>query len=507
MTSQRLRTLALNFATAAALSAATANASAADQALLDILLNNGAITQAQHAELMKKPTLSSADFGAPAAGPAASSAEVETLVDRKLDEALDKKLAARIDKADEAKLDGKITDRIAAKIEEEFPVKASYTDKGFRLETRDGNWQTNLQWRAQMRYTNPTSGDPRQVGNFDSDAESTFENRRLRMKIGGFGYRPWLGYYFEVDLQPTRETDDDSSSSSARVIDWRITAAKYDWANLRVGQWKIDHNRERVDSSGRQQFVERSIVNRIFTIDRQVGAQLSGHLFKSTPADMRYWAGVYTGEGRGVQNDDGDMMYAGRLQWNFLGRDLKWSQTDVEFTEKPTGSLAFGYATHEGRCTRWSSGGCGNLDGFASPAAAADGQFEVENMVQEFAFKWRGWSIQEEFHWKTVEDNVMGTKNDFTGAYAQTGYFFHNLFPVVPQPLELAFRYAFVKEPNRFDRALDNTREEFTVGANWFVAGHNNKFTVDYSYLTLEDEFLNRDVNDTRGRVQWDISF
>ena len=128
-------------------------------------------------------------------------------------------------------------------------------------------------------------------------------------------------------------------------------------------------------------------------------------------------------------------------------------------------------------------------------------------MVQEFAFKWRGWSVQEEFHWKTVEDNVMGTKNDLTGAYAQTGYFFHNLFPVVPEPLELAFRYAFVKEPNRFDRVLDNTREEFTIGANWFISGHNNKFTVDYSYLTLEDEFLNRDVNDTRGRVQWDISF
>ena len=142
MTTQRLRNLALNFATAAALSVATANAAAADQALLDILLGNGAITKAQYDELMKKPSLSSADFGAPAAAPAASAAAVETLVDRKLDEALEKKIAARMDAADEAKLDGKITDRIAAKIEEEFPVKASYTSKGFRLETRDGNWQT-----------------------------------------------------------------------------------------------------------------------------------------------------------------------------------------------------------------------------------------------------------------------------------------------------------------------------------------------------------------------------
>ena len=35
-------------------------------------------------------------------------------------------------------------------------------------------------------------------------------------------------------------------------------------------------NRERVDSSGRQQFVERSIINRTFTIDRQVGISFEG---------------------------------------------------------------------------------------------------------------------------------------------------------------------------------------------------------------------------------------
>ena len=75
MTTQRLRDLALNFAMAAVLSVATANAAAADQALLDILLGNGAITKAQYDELMKKPSLSSADFGAPAAAPAASPTE------------------------------------------------------------------------------------------------------------------------------------------------------------------------------------------------------------------------------------------------------------------------------------------------------------------------------------------------------------------------------------------------------------------------------------------------
>jgi phosphate-selective porin OprO and OprP len=472
-----------------------ADAGAADKALLDILLGNGVLTQDQYDSLMTKESLTSADIlGAPAENPATA---------REIDSAVEKKVAEAVEK----RIDESVTEKIAKTIEDEFPVKASYGKKGFRLESRDGNWQTNLQWRAQLRYTNPTSGDPRQLGSFESEDQSTFEARRLRMKIGGHGYRPWLGYYFEVDLQPSRDVDDSSSSASARVIDWRITADKWDWAALRVGQWKIDYNRERVDSSGRQQFVERSIVNRIFTVDRQVGVQLRGHLFKHTAADMRYWAGIFTGEGRGVKNNDESMMYMGRLQWNFLGRDLAWKQTDVEFTEKPTGSVAFAAATNKGSCTRWSSSGCGNLDGYTSAALANAGQFDVDQMMQEFAFKWRGFSVQQEFHWKTVEDSVADTKNDFIGAYAQAGYFFHNLFPVVPAPLELAFRYAFVNEPNRLDRAQDNERQEFTLGANWFFAGHNNKFTVDYSHLTLDDNVLNREVSDDRVRFQWDVSF
>ena len=439
-------------------------AHAADKALLDILLENGAITEEQHKELMKKPSLSQEDFKA-----------TEEMISRKL--------------------------------EEDVPVKVKYGSKGFSFTSRDGNWQTNLQWRAQMRFTTPYRGDPRSLGNFANDDENTFELRRVRMKIGGHGYQPWLGYYFEVDLQPTRDTGDDVEAASGRVIDWRITLDKYEEIALRLGQWKIDYNRERVDSSGRQQFVERSIVNRTFNIDRQMGVQLRGRLFKETPADLRYYAGVFTGEGRGVQNDDDGLMYAGRLQWNFLGRDLALRQTDVEYTEKPTGSVSFGAATATGRCTRWSSSGCGNLDGFARPGAAQDGQFTVEQYQLGSAFKYRGFSWQQEYHWKTVDDNLNNTTSDMEGAYAQAGYFFHHLIPSIPKELELAARYAFVEEPNAGNVQVNNDREEFTLAANWFFSDHANKITADYSHLTLDDVVANRDVSDDRFRIQYDVSF
>lgn len=468
--------------------AGNANAHDVDSQLLGMLLGNGAITQAQYDLLLEKSEAESHDQHAPARA-------VSENTDSATDPALDMVLT------DEQ------SDAIARQLEQATPVKASYDSKGFRLATRDGNWQTNLQWRAQLRYTNPSSGDPRQLSAFDDPSESTLEARRLRMKIGGHGFQPWLKYYFEVDLQPTRDVDDSSASASARVIDWRIDVAKWDWGGLRVGQWKIDYNRERVDSSGRQQFVERSIVNRNFTVDRQIGMQLRGRAFKDTGADLRWYLGAFTGEGRGVRNTDNNLMYTGRLQWNFLGRDLPLRQTDVEFTEIPAASLAFGASTTTGSCTRWSSSGCGNLDGFTSPGSAAIDQFEVDQYVQEFAYKYRGLSIQQEYHRKTVTDRLANTESDLTGGYIQSGYFFHNLIPAVPEPLEFALRYAFVEEPNALDRSLENEREEISLAANWFFSGHNNKLTFDVSHLTLDDGAVGRETSENRVRLQWDVSF
>ena len=461
-----------------------------DEDLLNILLENGSITKPQHKELVAKLNEPDAVADTVVAAPAAPQ-------DR---QSFESGIA-------ETSLDEKIAQEVAEQVEAKALVTADHGGKGFRFETADGNWQTNLQWRAQLRYTIPDTGDPRQVGNFTGPDQSTFEARRLRMKIGGHGFRPWLKYYFEVDLQPTRDTDDSSASASSRVIDWRIDVAKWDWGGLRVGQWKIDYNRERVDSSGRQQFVERSIVNRQFTIDRQVGVQLRGHAFKNTRADLRWFAGAFTGEGRGVRGTDNNLLYTGRLQWNFLGRDLGLRQTDVEFTELPTASLAFAASTVIGSCTRWSSSGCGNLDGFTSAGNATPDQFKVEQAVQEFAYKHRGLSIQQEFHFKSITDRVNDTTSQLRGLYAQAGYFFHHLYPNIPEQLEFAARYAYLEEPNGQDISFDNERQEFTLAANWFFKGHNNKLTFDVSWLTLEDDFLDQRESEPRARLQWDISF
>lgn len=388
-------------------------------------------------------------------------------------------------------------------------VQVGFGKKGFTLATADGLFKTNIQWRTQGRYTFPERSDPRDKKAFEDNEESTFELRRIRLKVGGHGYRPWLKYYLEVDWQPGRDFDDDSEAASARMIDWRIMLEKYPWAKLRIGQWKINYSRERVDSSGKQTMVERSIMNRIFTIDRQIGVMLYGRVNPGTIIDTNYYLGIFSGGGRGMaKNDDDNMMYVGRLQWNVFGRELKWRQSDVSFHKKPTASVSFGAYTNKGKCTRWSSGGCGNLSGFDKPGGVNDSRYQVSGMQIGSAMKYRGFAWQHETHWKRVKDTeaVAGDRvTKLFGGYLQAGYFPHGLISAIPKPLEIAFRYSHV-DPN-VDTGGD-LRQEFTTGLNWFFAGHRNKLTLDASHLTLEQEGPSLPAyTEQRVRLQWDVSF
>lgn len=333
------------------------------------------------------------------------------------------------------------------------------------------------------------------------------------MKIGGHGFEPWVKYYFEIGLQPKIQSG--SSGANTRLLDWLISLEKFPFFSLRVGQWRVEYNREQRDYSGRQQFAERSIVNEFFSIDRQMGAMVYGRLAPGTVFDSQYYAGVFTGSGRGEANDDDQMMYVGRYQWNFLGRVLPWSQSDVEYHDQPAGSLAFSAYTTIGKCTAWSSSGCETLEStnsaglpFTPDSAATAGKYRVEGMMEEFAFKWRGLSIQHEYHWKQIKNNGVlegapGRRTNLMGSYSQIGYFPHYLVPLVPSPLETAFRYAFV-DPDISVR--DDKLQEFTIVFNWFFAGHQNKLTLDTSHLTIAQPAGN-DLTEQRIRLQWDVTF
>ena len=136
-------------------------------------------------------------------------------------------------------------------------------------------------------------------------------------------------------------------------------------------------------------------------------------------------------------------MYVGRWQWNFLKRVLPFSQSDIARREEPAASLAFAAMSNVGQFTRFSSSGPGQLPGFRPGEPE---QYKITQWLAEFAFHGRGLSLQAEYHFKRIDDRVNEEITEFSGWYAQAGYFFHEAFEGFPEPLELAVRFASVDD-------------------------------------------------------------
>jgi len=359
--------------------------------------------------------------------------------------------------------------------------------KGIEFHFFDDNYLLQVDFRGQFRVSYPYDNFPVISEDF-TDEETTIGISRARVKIGGHIYKPYYTFYFEQDLK------------GGNLLDFRVQIEKMKFLKLRVGQWKARYSRERVISSGKQQGLERSIINRIFTIDRQQGISIYGNLDGDGMADFSYWLSAFMGTGRGGgPSDDNNLMYMLRWQWNPNGEVLAFSGSDLKFHKKFTSSIAIAGVTNTSAYTAFSTRGGEQLYGFEP---GVPGQYKVDQLLFETAFKYKGISWQQEFHYKNIDDKVNLEVTTLIGNYFQIGYFFHGIFPKFPAPFEIFARQAFY-DPNI--EIAGNNNYEFTVGCNWFFKGHKNKLTFDYSYLEY-NEFTPTFNSGNRIRLQWDIS-
>lgn len=359
--------------------------------------------------------------------------------------------------------------------------------KGFEFHLYDNTYLLQIDFRGQFR-AKVEEGEFPTLGNDFSDQNTTFGINRGRIKIGGHAFKPYYKFYLEQDIV------------GGNLLDFRVMIEKYPFLKLKVGQWKARYSRERIISSGKQQDVDRSIINNVFTIDRQQGVSLYGNLKGEGVANFNYWASVFSGTGRsGSSNDENTLMYLLRLQWNPNGEVLKFSGSDIKNHQKFISSIAIAGVTNTSKYTRFATSGAGQLPGFED---GVDGQYKVDQLLFETAFKYKGLSWQQEFHFKNIDDRVNLEQTTLVGNYFQVGYFFNHSFSKFPENLEIFARQAY------YDSNIDvsgNNNYEYTFGCNWFFKGHKNKLTFDYSYLqTDNNESLYSKGN--RFRLQWDIS-
>lgn len=365
------------------------------------------------------------------------------------------------------------------------------------------------EFRFQTRFE--TAGNPAGGEKWDAN----FLIRRARLKFGGFLYSPNVMYKVELslssnDLKSSKDFKEAGGSTKVildAVLKWRFYKSKSGKQSLTLwaGQTKLPGNRQRLVSSQAMQLVDRSQVNSIFNIDRDIGVHLHGQ-FQAGSVVIRPIFAFTKGEGRNIiSNNIGGFSYTGKVEilpmGLFTGKG-DYFEADLKREQKPKLSIAASATYNEG-APRDKQTGTFLID--------TAGEYMTNNLftfLGDVMFKYKGFSLLAEGAYKqillksgqslSVTDSTIVSADGKSyqtgwGISAQAGYLFkHNI--------ELAARYSHVVPD--WNKSFTGANE-YTLGLSKYVIGHKLKVQTD---VTLVDEFDTSDYS-LRYRLQCEVAF
>lgn len=339
------------------------------------------------------------------------------------------------------------------------PAGLSYAHEELPLSVRLG-------FRMQNRFS---------YDDFDSDKTSRedlaeFQIRRLRLRLDGVAGHPDLTYTFQFSF--TRGDQDWDTINYPNILrDGNVTWTYHPGHRLIFGLRKLPGNRQRVTSSGAQEFVDRSLANATFNIDRDTGIQ-SWHEWFSDSQPLRLQLALTSGEGRGQSNQGTGLSTTARLEWLPLGPYLDggdYFEGDLSFETTP--KLAIGLVANQNQDTF-------RLAGQTGPILESDERRDIQNVIMDTNFKFRGWSWSAEYFRRTSANPVIsGSQEIFngTGLSTQLSYTF-------PSKIALGYRFTEIK-PDR--KAVWSQKDQNTVGVSYYLNRHSIKIQSD---ITQENE-------------------
>lgn len=340
--------------------------------------------------------------------------------------------------------------------------------KGITIVAQDSSFSMKFSTRIQSLYE----------GQYDTGTDEYtdgFQIRRARLKFDGFVYHPSVEYKIELAVSNSDITSGSipqSGNTANFVLDAVVKWNFYRRWSLWFGQTKLPGNRERVISSQALQFVDRSLVNGRFNLDRDAGVQLVYNADK-----VNLIGALSMGEGRNMIVDNvGGYDYTLRGEYLPFGEFAKkgdYFSSDLVREETPKLSLAVSYDFNDD-----ASRERGQLGEFF------DVQRDLSTWFFDSHFKYQGFSSLIEYAHRESPDGpvVFNEGGDFEDAFytgsgitIQAGYLFKNNF-------EIAGRFTEIN-PEAITRRGDHT--QYTLGVSRYFVGHSLKVQSDVS-LTEE---------------------
>ena len=311
-------------------------------------------------------------------------------------------------------------------------------------------------------------------------SSSQFLIRRSRIKLDGFAFPKNLKYKVELGLSnrdmSTNREDGNGRGASRLILDaviqWQFSKHWSLWA----GQTKLPGNRERVSSSGDLQFVNRSLLNSRYTLDRDAGLQLRGKYLIGKMILAPAFA-VSQGEGRNITSSNfGGYGYTAHLEWFPLGdfSSKKSAFISADLDREPAPKLAIGLTyDYNDRAVRQG----GQLGSFVKNEEGIYQENSLEAVFIDLMFKYRGFSILSEYADKQSKVGQAISSSSFrsgSGFNFQMGY-------LLAKDWEVALRYTTVERDTDFSAIKDE--DQYTFGISKYIVGHKLKVQSDVTRI------------------------
>lgn len=351
--------------------------------------------------------------------------------------------------------------------------------KGIDITQKDSLFSLNFQFRMQNRalYMSTSESD------FTPDAFE-FRVRRLRLRMDGFVYNPKITYKLQLsfsrgDMDWDVNQNPVNNASPNVVRDAIIYYQAFKNFKLGFGQSKLPGNRQRVISSGSQQFYDRSIVNATFTIDRDFGFFAT---YSNTYFDLH--GAITSGEGRNSNSSNSGLSYTTRLEVRPFGKfkgNNDYSEGDLEREDKPKTAIGITYNYNQNAVR---NGGQLGVDLYDTRT--------IQNLLIDGLVKYKGFALYGEYCQRISSDPITTSGGsiryiyDGFGALAQASYCFKNNY-------EIAARLATI-QPSRkiYDNSNFNSvnakrQEQIHLGVSKYLVGHRLKLQTNLLYHVSKD--------------------
>ncbi|PHR49153.1 MAG: porin [Fluviicola sp.] len=371
--------------------------------------------------------------------------------------------------------------------------------EGFRYKAKDTTFSIKAAFRFQLLSRSDWDVRNDDVGDIGG-LETNFLVHRARLKFNGFAFSPRLEYKFELGLTNCDINNPNASyfgGGSNVVLDAFVDWNFYGGFTLRAGQTKLPGNRERVLSSANMQFVNRSVLNSKFNLDRDVGLSLSYAKTLGKQFGVEIIGAFSQGEGRNIiAGNQGGYQYTVRAEFLPLGKFHKkgdYVGSAMYREEKP--KLSIGVSVDQNTNAARSRGNLGDF-------LPADARFKsLQSIFVDFMFKYSGFSMMGEYVIRDTDDrnsfyldesgqNIAGYYYTGAALNLQAGWMFKN-------NVEIAGRYARLAPTHDLIGVDEN---HYFLALSKFIVGHKLKIQTDVGYMQ-------KDVVDDglMWRVQFDL--